>query len=556
MAFDMNAQPGTNGGGDDSPQPASNPWDNDPITDATSGGQQSAPWDSDPIVPTASPVKPNWLSSALGGTSKMLGGGDIPRSTESGALGVLDNTWRYAANNLASGTKNLSDAAAEDPTAVDRSNPFSVSPGTRKAVTGTMETLGAIPSALGRSLVADPTANAVGVDPNQRDWQSDDSLGMKAKKSLVDVAEDAGSMAAPTAISSGLKLAGRAVIPEANDAAKKLIAEGVAPTPGQHYDPSNFLRQSEDLTERLPYAGGLITGAKKDALGTFQDAMYNKSLNAIGDDNIPANLSGRQKVNYVEGKLNSFYDQLKPLISYDPGSTSNLGQNANQILKSQFGLNDQQKQQYIDTVTKAMQNGPMNGDQFKQLDSVLGQKGLNYYNSTNPDQQQLGEMLLDFKSAMRDDMATQNPSIAKQLDWANDGYSKFMVSQKASIRRVNSLGEFTPDDISSIMRQENSRQFSRGQAPMQDLVDAAQQQMPGSLGTNQISKGIALQTLLNQPGRVAAGLAASPLYLDKGRQVFSDIATRKPVMDRSLVMNPNYVKRGLNDAAIQEDRND
>jgi len=546
---------------------ADNPWDNDPLADDTNSQPNSSgtttPWASDPVDPSATSAAQghtNWLSSMLQGTSKVLGGGNIPRSTDTGAMGVLSNTGRYIANNAAQGFSNMADALNESPEdtlaeAKERqSNPFYTSPRSVQAGLGALQSAGSFASGMGRGVVADPLANAIGVDPAQRNWQPDDSIGTMAKKSLVDFGETAGSAAVPAMVGAALKIGAKAVIPEATDAAKTLTDAGVTLTPGQHYDPASALRSSEDLTERIPIAGSAITRAKENSLDSFADAIYNRSLSAIGEDPLPGGLSGRAKVNYVEGKLNDFYNQLKPLISYTP--SQEVAQDAYDIMNNQVGLNPTQRDQYVDIAKHFLSQGTQDGDAFKQLDSMLGQKGMNYWKSTNPDQEQLGDMLLDLKGAIREDMASQNPNIADQLDWANDGYSKFMTAQKAATRRASSLGEFTPEDLASIMRQENQRQFARGSNDMQDLTDAALQQMSGGIGQSSISKGIAANTLINNPKSVLGGVAALPLYSDRGRQIFSDIATRQPVITPSLVMNPKSAKRAVGDIAAQEDRND
>lgn len=536
-----------------------NPWDNDPVAGVDNSQQQiDKPWASDPVIPTSKPVNPqNWLSSSLNGAAEGLGGGNITRSTDTGALGVLSNVGRYAANNVATGLKNMGSAVNPSPDDLkdqqdNNWNPLYVSPNALKFGKGALETIGAIPSAMGRAMLADPVANTIGVDPNKRAWQDSDTIGQKAAKSLVDVAEAGGSMFAPTALATGLKGVARGIIPEATPAAKALVNEGVDLTPGQHYPSNSAIRSSEDLTETMPFISKLIKGAKQSSQDTFNDAVYNRALSAIGEDSIPTGLNGRDKVNYTEGKLNDFYDQLKPHINYAPDV--DLASDAGNILSSKVGLSDNAKSQFSDIASSVLNRGPMGGDEFKQLDSDLGSIGLRYFKSQDPDQSRLGEMILDLKSSMRDNMADQNPSIAGPLSWANDGYSKFMQAQKASTNRASSLGDFSPNDLSSVSRQENRRGFSRGDNDMQDLVDNAQSQLSPTIGSSGTAPRMQWNSLLDNPiSKVGRGMLASPLYTGAGKQTFSDIATRQPLITKSLVANPKYPGRGLRDAVTQED---
>lgn len=569
MPLDINAQPGTNN--------SSGPWDNDPVDNSTTQGHINGPWDSDPIVPTKTPMNPqNWLSSSLNGTAEGLGGGNIPRSSDNGTLGVLSNVGRYAANNVATGLKNMGEAVNQTPQQVrdeakaHQNNPFYISPNALKLGAGAMETMSAIPSAMGRALVADPIANAIGVDPNQRAWQDSDSLGMKTKKSLVDVAEAGGAMLAPTMLASGLKGAARAIIPEATPEAKALADEGVKLTPGEHYDKTSPLRGSEDLTETMPIIGGFIKGGKQTANDTFNDAIYNRALSDIGEDPLPPGLSGRQKVGYVKGQLDNFYDQVKPLINYTPDQ--NLSDLAEMIKGSRMGISDTTKQQFGDIADSVMSRGAMGGSEFKALDEDLGSLGLSYLRSGSSEDHRLGGMIVDLKNGMRENMAFQNPKIADQLQWANDAYSKFMTAQQASINRAGSLGDFSPNDLSSIIKRNNPRAFATGTAPMQDIADAAQAQLPDTVANSGTASRLAWRNIVDNPKTAVKGLLAAPLYTEKGSQAFSDIATRKPIFDNaftqkptgayakslgeeapSLVLNPKFSKRAVRDVITQED---
>lgn len=410
--------------------------------------------------------------------------------------------------------------------------------------------------------VGDKTAAGLGLNPNDRQINlSQDDLGTTAKKFGAGVAENLAAIFGPEAVSGvvgkGAEAGIRAVTPELSPQAKLLQDQGLTLTPGQLGGPTSQIRSAEKGIGAQPFIGPMVADAKSGVLNDFRNRLYNDSLGEVGE-NLPSHLKDStafEKNDYVKSLLNSNYDRLKPQITYSPGDQVfsdliNVPSNFKFVTQDTKARYDQYLTDYINEV--AANNGTLNGEAFKSLDSNLGQDAVQLLGKDDNEANKLGAMLNKAKSILRDDMAVQNPKIAPALQANNRAYSKYMDTAASSIRRVNANGEFTPSDYLSVLKSKNPSGYEVGDASeMQPFANAAVQQGVTAPTEANMAHQVNFGNVFRHPGAAVRGLVSAPMYTKTGQKIINDAAAGKSA-PRSLVPNPAQgIVRGLADENSQ-----
>lgn len=261
---------------------------------------------------------------------------------------------------------------------------------------------------------------------------------------------------------------------EASAQAKRLLQEGILPTPGQAADPNklsgSMIRGAEERVASLPLVGDLIRNRRADAVDQFNSAVSRRAGGGgtIGQEGV---IEANQNVG---GKLDSLAQQVGVLqtdaqLSQDLASAGRglmLEKSHQRMLADQLAL---------------LKQGQLTGEQIAQLRTQWQSNARNYANSTNPSQRDLGKALTSASNAL-DDFVERNmpPAFSEEYRAARRQYAELTRFEGAAARAANNPnnpGVFTPNqymsEVKSQARGVKRKTVAKGQALGQELATDA-----------------------------------------------------------------------------------
>jgi hypothetical protein len=350
----------------------------------------------------------------------------------------------------------------------------------------------------------------------------------------------------------------RVISPQTSAPVKKLMDEGVTPTPGQIL--GGMFKSTEEKLSSVPILGDAIRSSQRKTIEEMNKAVYSRALNPIGG-NVPKDV-GRDAVADVSRQLSNSYNALLPKMQFkaDPifaQELSKVQQMVSQLPPTQAKQFDTiLKNQVIGKLTK---QGNASGETIKTIESELGRIAKGYMGDQSFDARQLGSAINEVQSSIRRTLERANPQFSKELSQINQGYAVYARLRDAAGRQGAAEGVFTPAQFSAAVRSADKSvgkgNFARGTAQMQDLSDAAK----SSLGNNYPDSG-SIGRLLLGAGAVGAGainpaspgglaLASLP-YLPVGRQVAAALLARRPQIAEPVANAVRRIPAGLLGSAL------
>src|SRR5699024_6183658 len=158
-------------------------------------------------------------------------------------------------------------------------------------------------------------------------------------------------------------------------------------------------------------------------------------------------------------------------------------------------------------------------------------------------QQEVGNAIGELQKALRENLARMNPQHADRLRSVNEAFANFVRLENAAGRIGAQDGVFTPQQLASAIRQtdRSARRgaYSRGDALMQDLSDAAQSRMSAQIPDSGTAGRLAMQgaglaSYFVNP-LIPAGLgAASVPYLPGISKAATGAILRRPANAKTL----------------------
>ncbi len=389
--------------------------------------------------------------------------------------------------------------------------------------------------------VGDPTlSNLVTGDMPADFW------GQKGKQ--VGIGALTGGVAAPV-----FRGAARIISPEMSAPVRKLLDEGVTPSPGQIL--GGVFQRTEDKLTSVPILGDAINASRRSAMEGLNKAVYGRALNPIAGQ-VPKDV-GREAVADVSTQLSNAYESLLPKMAFNAdqqfmAEVGKVSQMAATLPEAQANRFEQLiKTQLFDKLTPA---GLANGTKLKEIESQLGKFSRGYGKSPDFDQQQLGDALQEVQAAMRRGLERSNPQHAAELQKINQGYSAYATLRRAAAAQGSADGVFTPAQLSQAVKANDfsvaKGNYARGTARMQDLSDAGKQVLgstypdSGSIGRLLLGGG-ALGSYAINP-HIPLGLAAASLpYLPIGRQITAGLLARRPDVAQPIAEGVRRLPAGL-----------
>lgn len=332
--------------------------------------------------------------------------------------------------------------------------------------------------------------------------------------------------------------------------------EGVVPTIGQTL--GGWANATEQKLQSVPILGDMIRNARINARQDFNNAAINRATGPIG---VEVNGTGHQAVDAAHQALGDAYDKLLPQMTFraDQQLVSDL---------SKIPTNHNMRPEDVAEFNRLLQshvsgfNGgaTMSGQDFKTLESALGNEVSTFSKSPDAYQKKIGGALGDALDAFRGALSRSNPNQAADLQRINQGYANLVRVEDAAKRGVNAEGVFTPGQLNQAVRAADDsargNAVARGKGLMQDLSNAGQQVLGDTIpnsGTvdRALLAGGALGSYVLNPAIPASLLAAGSLYMRPVQRMLGAAVADRPAIAQPAADAVARLAGGLSPLASQ-----
>lgn len=342
-----------------------------------------------------------------------------------------------------------------------------------------------------------------------------------------------GKQAAAGAITGGLVPAlgaglSRVINPRAanNPSLQLLKDEGVRPTIGQAL--GGRWNALEEKLQSVPILGDSIAMARGRALDDFNKAAINRASGKVG---VQVNKTGQDGVRAAGDAVSQAYDDALGKIT-GVQLDGQFNRNLMQLRGMAQGLTTDMRKKFNTAVNetlmrKVSRNGSILPDDFKAIDSEIGNMAARFGKSQVASEQELGDALSQLQSLLKQQMVRSNPQVAQELAAADAGWANLVRVEGAAKAGKNAEGLFTPAQLNAAIQAADQsvrkRAVARGTALMQDLGGAGQ-----SVLGNKVPNSFTTDRALIAGGAMTSGLVnpAIPLGLLGGAGLYTSPAQR------------------------------
>lgn len=325
-------------------------------------------------------------------------------------------------------------------------------------------------------------------------------------------------------------------------AARQLSREGVQLTPGQMLQETpvvgGAIRATEDRMAGFPIVGDFIQGARRRGIDTANMAAVNRALSPIGEA-VPAKISpGYEAVEYAQDQLGKAYADVLSRVNVTVDQPLQTGI-AQVIADAPASMGQARAEQLAEILSsRVMRNvdpttGAIPGEEFKRIETVLGQQQRELARSLDGDQRALGQALGDIRSEFRDALARQNPVEAPRLQQINTGYANLVRVEDASgaAGSMAREGVFTPAQLAAAVRRNTGSRSQRGagEGLMRDLATNMGEVLPstvpdsGTAGRVGLAAGLGGVSMLKPEIAIPIIAASSAPYTKLGQSLINTI---------------------------------
>tara|TARA_R110000796_G_scaffold177036_2_gene293909 strand:+ start:1065 stop:2729 length:1665 start_codon:yes stop_codon:yes gene_type:complete len=343
------------------------------------------------------------------------------------------------------------------------------------------------------------------------------------------------------------QVAGRILNPLVTKAEKTMRELGVTLTPGQMLGKGS--KTIEEFAENIPLIGSYISNAKERQLFQFNKGVINRTLRKL-DDELPADVIGRDAIEHVNSVVNSQYASVLSKISlnYDRGLAVKIGA----VIPQSKVASAAGKQELADQLDNLIYskipvdknvNAKVSGESFKEIETEINEQIMLYSKSQSPTDNNIANSLRDALKVLRTELSSQNPTQAVKLNKINSVYGDVAVMRTAASNSGAVNGVFTPKQYQSAVRQRdmsrNKGSFAAGKAKGQQIGDAGTELLTPDVGATQLGR-ITLGAAggygaLQNPYAAAALVITTPaIYSKAGLKLMETLATKRPDIARSV----------------------
>jgi len=343
------------------------------------------------------------------------------------------------------------------------------------------------------------------------------------------------------------KPAAAMISPNVDPNVRALMAEGITPTTGQILG-GGFKRAEEGLTSVLGL-GDFIKGAQTRAVEGLNRAAINRALTPIGDA-LPADLKGRDAIQYAKDALGDKYNNLLPKLTVqaDPTWIKNINDLKQNIQKGAIDPNVKPMfNNFVDDniLSKFQGQNAITGETLKNIQTDLNNTIKRFSISPDPDKILIANGLKEVRSNLLDLIRRSNPQSAAELKAIDTGYANFKRVEKAAGLAGSEEGVFSPAQLQSAVRaadrSKDKGQFATGNALMQDLSETGKTVLGNKLPDSGTPYRAMLPLVLGGGAgaagypALAAGMLAGPaLYSAPGQRMAATLLTQRPAGANAL----------------------
>jgi len=324
-------------------------------------------------------------------------------------------------------------------------------------------------------------------------------------------------------------------------AARQLSREGVQLTPGQMLQDmpvvGGVIRATEDRMSGFPIVGDFIQASRRRGIESANVAAINRALSPLGET-LPAKVSpGYEAVEYAQDQLGKAYADVLSRVNVTVDEPLQTGI-AQVLADAPASMGQARAEQLAEILSsRVMRNvdetGAIAGDEFKRIETVLGQQQRELARSLDGDQRALGQALGDIRSEFRDALARQNPVEAPRLQQINTGYANLVRVEDAAgaAGSMAREGVFTPAQLAAAVRRNTGSRSQRGagEGLMRDLATNMGEVLPstvpdsGTAGRVGLAAGLGGVSMLKPEIAIPVIAGASAPYTKIGQSLINAI---------------------------------
>lgn len=370
---------------------------------------------------------------------------------------------------------------------------------------------------------------------------ADGGIEERAQGAATGAAYGAGGGIAGRAAGQGVAraLRGKTVSP----AVRKLADEGVVMTPGRRGGPIKRAYE-ESVLGTIPFVKSIPQAANRRSIEQLNVAAYNRALKPLGTKLPMTTAPGKDAVAMVGDTIFEAYDDAtsKLILGKDKGIVTA----ANAIKKSAkkaVGPAAGQLQAIVDDTLLLLDDGPIAGKYVSGLLGDLRGEASQFARSPVANERRLGDQLWKLHDQLEAGLVRQNgKAVIEPLKNARQAVSLFKRVEAAAAKSPD--GIFNPQQLRTAVTKRGygttTGNLAKGEAPMQDLADAAKQVLPGQIpNSGTPERGLAAAVGLGGPG--AIGLVDPTM----GAAAGASLLGYAPGIDRALqnfsLNRPNFL---------------
>ncbi len=284
--------------------------------------------------------------------------------------------------------------------------------------------------------------------------------------------------------------------------------------------------------------GDAISLARGRSLEQFNRAAINR---ASGKVNAKVEQTGQEGVREAGDAISAAYsDALGKISGVQLDGQFNNG--LMQLRSMSQGLTTEMRNKFDRTINqvllrKVSRNGSILPDDYKAIDSELGNLVGRYGKSSVASEQELGDAMKELRSVLQQQMVRSNPQVATELKAADAGWANLVRVEGAAKAGKNAEGVFTPAQLNQAIQGADQsvrkRAVSRGSALMQDLGNAGQSvlgnKVPNSGTWDRAALGIGgLASGVVNPAIPAALIGGAGMYMPLSQRILLAAASSRP----------------------------
>lgn len=287
------------------------------------------------------------------------------------------------------------------------------------------------------------------------------------------------------------------------------------------------LQGLEAKSTSIPIVGDIVRNQLERSNASFNKAMGNKVLAPMGEK-IPEKVqAGVPMIDYINRRIEDAYDKITPQLGfkniiYPSQKTSTIKQFMDfakdrakdlPVAEQPIFLKEFQ-QKFIDNLDSKL---AMSGESFRNAEKKLGSIAHSYMKK--PEGYDIGIALRDLQAEIRNELAFQNPQLAKQLRGIHDAFINHLPLERAASKLGAKERVFSPNQFESAIKTESKGkgQFASGKSNFYPESQAALEvlgpKVPDSGTAGRLATMGALATSpWHYPATLAPALATAGIY--------------------------------------------